>query len=351
MNTGLRDSGSAAALASAMLFGVTTPLAKLLLSSSPPLLVAGLLYAGSGLGLSLWVVIQDRGRFSPGLARGEWPWLASAVAAGGVAAPALLMYGLAQLNAATASLLLNLEVVLTAVLAWVAFREATSRRIVIGFVAILIGSLVLSWHGMMSGFAQLKAVLAIVGASLLWALDNNLTRRISAGDARVIAAVKGIAAGTTNTTLAFSLGASLPTVGHAVEVLGLGFFGYGVSLVLFVYALRHLGTARTGAYFATAPFVGGALAIAVFGQNGDWTFWTAALCMAVGVWLHLTERHAHEHEHESMTHSHAHTHDVHHRHVHAPDWDGIEPHTHAHEHLPLRHSHPHYPDIHHQHAH
>ena len=342
---------SAPALASAFLFGATTPLAKQLLANTSPLLVAGLLYLGSGLGLTLWVLIQDRGRAPSGIPRSQWPWLVSAVAAGGVAAPALLMYGLARADAATASLLLNLEVVLTAAIAWVFFREATSRQIVLGFAAILSGSVLLTWPGQAKGQIPAGPLLAIAGACLFWALDNNLTRRISAGDARVIAGIKGVGAGTTNTVLALWLGARLPVASHIMATLALGFFGYGVSLVLFVYSLRQLGTARTGAFFATAPFIGGAVALLLYGQHGGWEFWAAAMCMAIGVWLHLTARHVHEHTHEPIAHSHAHVHDEHHQHTHDSGWDGVEPHTHEHRHEPLRHSHPHFPDIHHRHAH
>ncbi|MDE2219535.1 MAG: EamA family transporter [Gammaproteobacteria bacterium] len=347
----MKPSIAGPALLSALLFGVTTPLAKPLLASTPPLLVAGLLYLGSGLGLSLWVLARERGTFTLGIARGDWPWLGGAIAAGGIAAPALLMYGLSRTDAATASLLLNLEVVLTAVLAWVAFREATSGRVVLGFSAILAGCLLLSYAGFVSTRNTIGSMLAIAGACLCWALDNNLTRRVSAGDARSLAAVKGLAAGATNTALGLGVGATLPDALHVAAALGLGFLGYGVSLALFVYSLRHLGTARTGAYFATAPFIGGAVAIAMYGQNGGWEFWAAFACMAIGVWLHLTEHHDHDHVHEATTHRHAHVHDEHHQHAHAPDWDGVEPHSHEHVHAPLRHSHPHFPDLHHRHSH
>jgi hypothetical protein len=182
-------------------------------------------------------------------------------------------------------------------------------------------------------------------------VDNNLTRKISAGDARAIAAVKGLVAGATNVGLAFALQATLPPAGKLGSALVLGFLGYGMSLVLFILSLRNLGTARTGAYFATAPFIGSAVAIAMYGQPIGWPFWIAAITMAFGVWLHLTEDHEHEHAHEPLVHSHAHSHDAHHQHEHAAGWDGSEPHVHEHHHEPLRHRHPHFPDIHHQHTH
>ncbi len=345
----LSDAG--AALLSALLFGITTPLAKHLLTEVPPLLIAGLLYAGSGLGLTLLILVQDRRRFSLGLARSDTPWLVAAIASGGIVAPALLMFGLARADAAAASLLLNLEVVFTALMAWLFFREATSRRVVLGFVAICVGSLALVWPTSLSGKQDGLALASIAAACLCWAVDNNLTRKISGGDARAIAAIKGLVAGATNAGLAFAFQARFPSTANLASALLLGFLGYGLSLVLFIFSLRHLGTARTGAYFATAPFIGSALAIGLYGQVIGWSFWIAAVCMALGVWLHLTEDHEHEHVHEPLVHSHTHSHDLHHQHEHGPDWDGSQPHVHEHRHEPLRHRHPHFPDIHHQHTH
>jgi drug/metabolite transporter (DMT)-like permease len=343
--------GVGAALLSALLFGLTTPMAKQLLLTTSPLLVAGLLYAGSGLGVTLLRIIQDRGWSPTSLTRSDWPWLAAATLAGGVVAPALLMVGLKHADAAAASLLLNLEVVFTALLAWFVFREPTSRRMVVGLLIIFIGGLALVWPDRFGSEAVTLPLLAIAGACLCWAMDNNLTRRISAGDARVIAAVKGLAAGATNITLALCLGASLPPLASLSGALVLGFLGYGVSLVLFVVALRNLGAARTSAYFATAPFIGAAVAIFLYGQPDSMAFWLAAGCMVVGVWLHVTESHGHEHVHETLVHTHSHAHDLHHRHMHAIGVDVTAPHSHEHRHDPLHHTHPHFPDIHHQHRH
>jgi drug/metabolite transporter (DMT)-like permease len=344
-------SGAGAALLSAVLFGMTTPLAKQLLTGTSPLLIAGLLYAGSGLGLTLLILIQDRGRFSLGLERSDQLWLAAAVVAGGVVAPALLMFGLSRADAAAASLLLNLEVVFTAVMAWVWFREATSRRVVWGFVLIFVGSLTLVWPATLAENQSARALAAIAAACACWALDNNLTRKISGGDARAIAAVKGLVAGVVNVGLAVAFQPGLLPAAKVASALVLGFLGYGMSLVLFIFSLRNLGTARTGAYFATAPFIGSALAVVLYGQAVGWPFWVAAACMAGGVWLHLTEDHEHEHVHEPLVHSHAHSHDAHHQHEHRAEWDGTEPHAHEHRHEGLRHRHPHFPDIHHQHTH
>jgi drug/metabolite transporter (DMT)-like permease len=343
--------GVGAALLSAVLFGLTTPIAKQLLSAASPLLIAGLLYAGSGIGVSLMRVVQDRGWSATALSRSDWPWLAAATLVGGVVAPALLMLGLKNADAAAASLLLNLEVVFTALLAWLVFTEPTTRRVVAGLLIIFVGGLTLVWPDRLGTRTSSAPLLQIIGACLCWAVDTNLTRRISGGDARLIAAVKGLAAGGTNIALAFALGASLPSIPYVTGALILGFAGYGLSLVLFIVALRNLGAARASAYSATGPFIGAAIAVVLYGQPGSLGFWLAALCMGVGVWLHVTESHAHDHVHERLTHSHSHSHDTHHRHPHDTGINSAEPHSHEHRHDSLRHSHPHFPDIHHQHRH
>jgi drug/metabolite transporter (DMT)-like permease len=340
-----------AALAAAVLFGSSTPFAKALVGAVSPVLLAGLLYLGSGIGLSLVRLARDRGLKTPGLSRSEWPWLAGAIVAGGVLGPVLLMYGLTRTSAADASLLLNLEAVLTALLAWIGFRENADRRIVLGMALIVAGGVVLAWPAAGAAPTGLAGALAVAGACACWAVDNNLTRKIAAHDPLFIAGAKGLVAGITNVGLPLAFGSRPPSLPLTTAAMGVGFAGYGVSLVLFVLALRGLGSARTGAYFSTAPFVGAAIAIAAFGEPVSWPFWLAAALMAAGVWLHLTEVHEHEHVHEAITHAHAHRHDTHHRHQHSFDWDGREPHAHAHTHEPLVHRHPHYPDVHHRHGH
>lgn len=334
-----------------MLFGASTPLAKQLLGELPPVLLAGLLYLGSGLGLGLIRLARDRDWRVPRLSGREWLWLALAIGFGGVLGPLALMLGLTRTSAATASLLLNLEAVLTAVLAWVVFRENAGRRIVVGMALIVAGAVVLAWPTSSQSTGLGWGALLIAGACLCWALDNNFTRKVSANDALFLAGLKGTAAGVVNNLIAVALGARVPHLVAVGETMVVGLFGYGISLVLFVLALRGLGSARTGAYFSTAPFLGAAIAILAFGEPASPTFWLAALLMGTGVWLHLTERHEHMHTHEAITHTHPHVHDIHHQHVHDFDWDGREPHTHPHTHEPLTHSHPHFPDIHHQHKH
>jgi drug/metabolite transporter (DMT)-like permease len=338
------------ALASAALFGASTPLAKLLVGEVQPLALAGLLYLGSGIGLLAWFLLRRRGERATNLSRADLPWLAGAILAGGVVGPALLMYGLTRTDGATASLLLNLEAVLTASIAWIVFRENVDRRVFLGMVAIVAGGVVLSWDEMPRA-GGLAGPLLIAGACLAWAIDNNLTRRVSGGDAVTIAGLKGLVAGAANLSIALFHGASLPGTGILASAAAVGFFGYGISLVLFVVALRNLGTARTGAYFSVAPFFGAALALLVLRESSSAAFWIAAALMALGVWLHLTERHEHEHLHEPMEHTHPHVHDEHHQHGHGFAWEGDEPHAHPHTHRRMTHSHPHYPDLHHRHDH
>ena len=345
------SSAASAALGAALLFGASTPLAKALLSDLSPVLLAGLLYLGSGVGLGMVRIARDRGWHVPSMTGNEWFWLVLAIGFGGVLGPLALMLGLTRTAAATASLLLNLEAVLTAVLAWVVFRENTDRRIVLGMLLIVAGAVLLALPSSSQGAHLSWGALLIGGACLCWALDNNFTRKVSASDALFIAELKGLAAGIVNVLIALMLGARLPAMPVVGMAMTVGLLGYGISLVLFVLALRGLGSARTGAYFSTAPFIGAAVAILAFGEHASWTFWLAAALMGAGVWMHLTERHEHLHTHEPITHTHRHVHDEHHRHAHDFDWDGREPHTHEHTHAPLTHSHPHYPDIHHQHRH
>ncbi|WP_430388917.1 DMT family transporter [Dyella sp. 20L07] len=340
-----------AALAAALLFGASTPFAKQLTGNISPFLLAGLLYLGSGIGLSIVRILRDRSLRLPAMPLSEWSWWLGAVIFGGVLGPLLLMVGLTQTSAATASMLLNLEAVLTAVLAWVVFKENADRRIIAGMLLIVAGGVLLSWSGSGGSSGSWHGPIAIAGACLAWAIDNNLTRKVSANDALFIASSKGWVAGLINLSLGLALGAGMPAWTQVAPAVLIGFLGYGVSLVLFVLALRGLGSARTGAYFSTAPFIGAAIAIVVFGEHASLAFWMSTALMTAGVWLHLTERHEHEHTHEALYHSHRHVHDEHHQHQHDFDWDGSEPHTHPHQHVPITHRHPHFPDIHHRHRH
>ncbi|HET8745091.1 MAG TPA: DMT family transporter [Ramlibacter sp.] len=346
---------AAPALTAAVLFGASTPLAKLLAGSIHPVLLAGLLYLGSGVGLGVLLLVRaglggsEPGDASMRIPRRDWPWLAGAILFGGVLGPALLMAGLTGTSGAAASLLLNLEGVLTAVLAWVAFKENADRQIVAGMLAIVAGGVLLAWE---PGGASFSAgALLVAGACLCWAIDNNLTRKVSSNDAMLLACLKGAIAGACNTLLALAAGAPWPAGLPLAMSLLVGLLGYGVSLTLFVVGLRTLGTARTGAYFSVAPLFGVVLSLAIWPELPGPLFWAAAALMTVGVWLHVRERHEHEHTHEALEHTHAHRHDEHHRHAHDFPWKGEEPHVHPHRHEVLTHKHPHYPDIHHRHRH
>ena len=348
---------AAPALAAALLFGASTPLAKLLTGGISPLLLAGLLYLGSGLGLGTLLLArhlrsgQGDGQPAPALRipRAELPWLFGAIVAGGMLGPALLMLGLATTDAASASLLLNVEGVLTAVIAWVVFKENADRHIVLGMVAIVLGGVLLAWEP--GGATLSPGALLIVGACLFWAVDNNLTRKVSTNDAMLVACLKGLIAGASNTTIAIVGGASIPAFPAVASSLLVGFLGYGLSLTLFVIGLRTLGTARTGAYFSVAPLFGVIISLLLWPELPGALFWAAGVLMGVGVWLHLRERHEHVHTHEPLEHAHPHRHDEHHQHAHDFPWDGSEPHVHSHHHDLITHRHPHYPDIHHQHPH
>lgn len=343
------------ALAAAALFGVSTPAAKGLLGAVHPVVLAGLLYCGAGIGVAILRHLSQRAFLHAGaretrLGRADIPWLAGAILAGGIAGPVLLMLGLARTEATAASLLLTFEGAATALIAWFIFRENLDRRVALGMLCLVLGAMVLAW----STTPQLHSYLgplAIVGACVAWGLDNNLTRKVSLADPLQIVEFKGLIAGPVNLLLGWIGGASLPGAGPMALAALVGFLGYGVSLALFVRGLRDLGAARTSAYFSTAPFLGALVAVLVLGEPATVQLLCAGGLMAIGVWLHVTERHEHEHVHARMTHAHLHWHDAHHQHEHAPDDPPGEPHAHPHEHGGIRHTHPHTPDMHHQHEH
>ncbi|GBQ57749.1 DMT family transporter [Komagataeibacter swingsii] len=349
----MNRTGLVLALLSAVLFGASTPFAKLLLGGMSPQMAAGLLYLGSGIGLA--VVLGARAALrlpshdEAALTRADLPCLLGVIATGGVAGPLLLMIGLARSDAASASLLLNMESIATLLIAWLVFRENVDRRLLFGAACIVAGAGVLSWQGH-AAFAP--GAPCIIAACLCWGVDNNLSGRLSAADPVRIAMLKGLVAGSVNLCLALVLQhARLPGAGVVAAAGGIGFLGYGVSLVAFMLGLRHLGAARTGAYFALAPFIGAVVSVALFHAHDIGRLAVAGAFMAVGLWLHLSERHDHEHVHEIMEHIHRHVHDAHHQHEHGPDDPAGEPHTHRHVHARLAHSHPHYPDLHHRHDH
>ena len=339
------------ALAAAVLFGLSTPLAKGMLADVSPQLLGGLFYLGSGLGLSILVQGRKAGSArAPSLSRRDALWLGGAILCGGVLAPPLQLLGIQRTPGSTASLLLNLESVFTALLAWIAFGEHVNRRTALGMLLITCGGIALSWTGAVERRGLLGGA-AIAGACALWGLDNNLTQKVSGQDATWIALIKGLVAGIVNCTIALLAGARVPSLPLIARALAIGFFSYGLSLVLFVRALRSLGTARTGAYFSLAPFVGAAIGLVAWSEPLTVQLALAAALMGCGLWLNLTERHAHSHAHALLDHGHEHVHDEHHQHAHAPGDPPGEPHTHTHHHDALTHSHAHFPDLHHRHDH
>jgi drug/metabolite transporter (DMT)-like permease len=345
----IRNIGVGAALIAAVLFGLATPAAKHLLGDVSPWLLAGLLYCGSGIGLFAYRFVRRAPRLR--LPRGDLPALAGAILCGGVVAPVLLLVGLSNTPASSASLLLNAEGSLTALVAWTVFRENVDLRVGGGMAAIVVGAVLLS---VQNGVAWGSAVpsLLILGACAFWALDNNLTRAVALNDATWLAGIKGAVAGPVNVGLALAIGDSLPPLAPAVSALVLGLFSYGVSLALFVVALRHLGAARAGGYFGIAPFIGAGAALAL-GEPLTWAVVAAGALMALGTWLHLTDQHAHPHVHGATDHAHWHHHDAHHLHSH----DAADPptrwgwHAHQHHHPAMTHAHAHVPDAHHRHRH
>jgi drug/metabolite transporter (DMT)-like permease len=278
------------ALIAATLFGISAPFSKLLLHDAKPQLFAGLLYLGSGTGLALlWLGRRaTTGASTNSLTRRDLPWLAGAVLAGGVLAPLCLITGIALTPASTASLLLNLEAVFTAGLAWFVFGEQFHKRIAFGMLVIIAGGVVLSWGEQfeLKGFV---GPLLVAASTFCWGLDNNLTQRISSGDALQLGMIKGLVAGSVNTSIAIALGATWPGAAHFAGILVLGLACYGASLVLFVLALRYIGAARTGASFSIAPFIATAASLAVFRERPGLAFTVAAVLMALGVWLLVTE--------------------------------------------------------------
>ncbi len=351
---GWRTRGIQAALGSALLFGAGTPIAKLLLADVSPWMLAGLLYAGSGIGLGLYRLARRAPRVRP--RAGEWLPLAGAILSGGVVAPVLLFVGLSHLPASGASLLLNAESVFTAVIAWWVFRENRGPRVVLGFAAIVAGAAVLAVSSGVDAGGAWPSI-AVLAACLLWGVDNNLTRVVSRLDAVWLAALKGSVAGCVNLSLALALGSRLPGSAQVLASMALGLAAYGVSLVLFIVALRKVGTARAGAYFAVAPFFGALVAVAL-GDVVTLPLTAAGLLMVAGVWLHVTERHDHLHWHPPTAPFEAHTHDeFDERRGEAPGdarsdvADGADEHRHAAAHAALSHRHGHYPDTAHRHTH
>ena len=336
-------------LLAAALFGVSAPISKRLLGDVSPQVLAGLLYLGAGLALTLYRALRPATTEAP-LVRADLPKLAAVVAAGGVAGPLLMLFGLQRTSAVTSSLLLNLEAPFTIALAVLVFREHLGRYAAGAMALILAGAAMLRLQPG-AHRADTPGVLLLAGACAAWALDNNLTQRLSLRDPFALVRVKTLAAGSFNLALGLLIAGQMPSPRVTMAALALGSVSYGASVVLDAYALRLVGAAREAAYFATAPFLGALAAIFLTNERPGWSDGLAMAVMAAGVALLLRERHGHGHAHEALDHAHAHLHDEHHQHAHGPDDPPGEPHAHAHHHAPLAHDHAHAPDAHHRHRH
>jgi drug/metabolite transporter (DMT)-like permease len=341
--------GAVYGLLAAALFGLSAPVAKRLLGEMTPQILAGLLYLGSGLGLSGWRAVSPASPEAP-MTRRDLPVLAGVVFSGGVVGPLLMLVGLNRVTAVTGSLLLNLEGPLTMGIAVLVFREHLGRYGVVAAACVLVGAALLRFQPGAVG-ADTWGMAAIAGACLAWAIDNNLTQQLSLRDPFAIVRVKALAAGSFNLALGLMLGGTLPAGGVVVGALLLGLLSYGASVVLDAYALRLVGAAREAAYFATAPFVGALAATVILNEQLRAVDLVAMLLMALGVAALLRERHSHLHVHEEMVHDHLHVHDEHHRHSHDPSAPPGQPHSHEHRHVHMVHDHPHVPDAHHRHRH
>jgi len=339
---------------SALLFGISPPLAKLLVRDIPPIALAGLLYLGAFVGLSLWsigsgkMITGDNNRASS-LDRNDFRWLAGATITGGILAPISMMMGLKLVSGFSASLLLNLEGVATAMIAVFVFNENAGKRLWVALACMTVAGVFLTWDSSQSRFVPLGPLL-LVFAMACWGVDNNLTRNLSDKDPVQVAQVKGLVAGIVSLSLALMVGMKIPLDLTTVFALLLGAFSYGASLVFFIKALEGLGSSRTGAFFSLAPFIGAVVSLIILREWIGWVMFPATGLMIIGAWLIASEKHSHLHRHESATHIHLHNHgEMHHLHKHS----GVvsEPHVHDHRHVEQAHTHVHWPDTHHRHRH
>lgn len=341
------------ALIAALLFGISAPLAKLLLGEVEPIPLAAFLYLGSGIGLlgiKIYQHINQRSSDSEAqINKPDLLWLAGAVLAGGVAAPITLLFSLQKTPAATASLLLNFEGVATTLIAVLAFKESISRRAWWAIALITLSSIFLSINLNASWGFSIGA-LGIIAACIFWGIDNNFTRNISAKDPLMIVTIKGLGAGSFSLGMAFILGNKLPALGVILGAMALGSLSYGISIVLFIRAMRGLGAARTSAFFGTAPLAGMILSFLLFREFPSWMFIIALPLMVIGTLFLVSEQHEHHHIHEMTIHEHSHVHDDgHHEHDHEGEY--AQKHSHIHRHDELAHTHDHMPDLHHRHIH
>lgn len=339
---------------SAILFGISVPLAKLLVGDISPVVLASLLYLGAFVGLSIYAIARAKRAIGPNkkgapLEKKDFPWLVGAIVTGGILGPICLMTGLTLISGFSASLLLNLEGLATVLIAVFVFKENSGRRLWIALACMTIAGIFITWAPTQSNFIIAGPSL-IIFAMICWGIDNNLTRNISDKDPIQIAQIKGLVAGTTSLGLALILGIKIPLDISIIFALLLGSFSYGVSLVFFIKALKGLGSSRAGTFFSFAPFIGAVASLIILREWIGWSMLLAVVFMLLGIWLIGSEKHAHFHIHKPIIHTHSHVHtDMHHLHEHS---DGVHvPHTHEHTHDEITHVHEHFPDTHHRHEH
>jgi len=336
------------ALAAALLFAVSVPAGKLLLWYLKPFELSSLCYLGSGVGLLAWHLFSGGGRAEASLERRDLPYVWGFVLAGGVLAPLLLFTGLNLTSSSSVSILLNFELVFTSLIAVVIFREHGGVRFWAAAALITAGACALSWEG--GGVNFTPGALLVLASSLFWAVDNNLTARVSIKNPVVLAAIKGLAGGAINGGLAFYSYGTLPPLKFALAALALGLVSYGVSLVFFILAMRGLGASRAGAFFGAYPFIGAMLSVIALGEPVTARLLAGGGLMLAAFLALAFERHGHAHRHDPLVHDHAHTHgDGHHGHKHEGAAAGQ--HAHPHSHGSVDHTHPHLPDAHHRHGH
>lgn len=344
------------ALLAALLFGASAPLAKILLGQIDPVPLAAFLYLGSGTGLLAYQliinIIDEEKKGEAPLSKKDFPWLLGAILFGGVVAPIILMTSLKITPASTAALLLNFEGVSTTLIALFFFKESIGKKVWIAVICITAASILLSWDFTNQWGFSLGA-LGVVGACVCWGIDNNFTRNISSKNPYTIVILKGFGAGIFSLMLTFLLKNHIPDIKVILLAMILGCFSFGFSIVLFVLAMRSLGSSRTSVFFGTSPFIGTILAFLLYREIPGKMFITALPFMLLGTFFLLKEEHNHKHIHEHIIHEHRHCHnDNHHNHSHL---SGEVPqsgyHSHVHEHEVMQHEHQHTPDIHHRHAH
>jgi drug/metabolite transporter (DMT)-like permease len=338
---------------SAALFGISPPLAKLLVKNIPPVALAGFLYLGAFIGLSLYSIgrkmVSTESIRSTDLTSGDFPWLAGSVLSGGIIAPICLMFGLSQISGFTTSLLLNLEGIFTAIIAVIFFKENAGKRLWLALICMTTAGVFLTWDSSQGKFNYLGPLLVTLSL-ICWGIDNNLTRNISTRNPLQITRIKGLVSGLVSVSLAYALGMNITWDLSIFYALLLGSFSYGISLVFFIKALEGLGSFRTGMFFSLAPFIGAVTSLILLQEWIGWVMFPAIMLTVAGVWLISTEDHEHLHLHEEEVHTHLHNHNDHH-HIHEHEEIVREPHIHEHQHLEGNHVHSHYPDTHHRHEH